>query len=114
MSIENQDDLMHRDGGYRQVVKTSDCGSDMRGFESHYPPHKNSDNFCYRNFYFECVGEFRRTQQTDRSVWVRARSEQRAWEVKFEQNLLKIQKKKNVTLVFQVFAGEFVTNLKHL
>ncbi len=26
-------------GGYRQVVKTSDCGSDIRGFESHYPPH---------------------------------------------------------------------------
>ena len=21
------------------MVKTSDCGSDMRGFESHYPPH---------------------------------------------------------------------------
>ena len=26
-------------GGYRQVVKTSDCGSDMHGFESHHPPH---------------------------------------------------------------------------
>ena len=21
------------------MVKTSDCGSDIRGFESHYPPH---------------------------------------------------------------------------
>ena len=25
-------------GGYRQEVKTWDCGSHMRGFESHYPP----------------------------------------------------------------------------
>ena len=25
-------------GGYRQAVKPSGCGSDMRGFESHYPP----------------------------------------------------------------------------
>ena len=28
-------------GGYSQVVKTAGCGSVMRGFESHYPPHKN-------------------------------------------------------------------------
>lgn len=27
-------------GGCRQVVKTSVCGSDIRGFESHHPPHK--------------------------------------------------------------------------
>ena len=27
-------------GGYRQVVKTQGCGSCIRGFESHYPPHK--------------------------------------------------------------------------
>ena len=26
-------------GGYSQVVKTAGCGSVMRGFESHYPPH---------------------------------------------------------------------------
>ena len=26
-------------GGFRQVVKTTDCGSVMRGFESHNPPH---------------------------------------------------------------------------
>ena len=26
-------------GGYRQVVKTQGCGSCIRGFESHYPPH---------------------------------------------------------------------------
>ena len=25
-------------GGCRQVVKTMDCGSIMRGFESHHPP----------------------------------------------------------------------------
>ena len=28
-----------RNGGCRQAVKASDCGSDMRGFESHLPPH---------------------------------------------------------------------------
>ena len=27
------------DGACRQVVKTSDCGSDMHGFESHQTPH---------------------------------------------------------------------------
>lgn len=33
----------YRDGACRQVVKTSDCGSDMHGFESHLAPHlKNS------------------------------------------------------------------------
>ena len=32
-------------GGYRQVVKTTDCGSVMRGFESHYPPIKNTVTF---------------------------------------------------------------------
>lgn len=26
-------------GGCRQGVKASDCGSDIRGFESHHPPH---------------------------------------------------------------------------
>ena len=26
-------------GGHRQAVKTMDCGSIMRGFESHCPPH---------------------------------------------------------------------------
>lgn len=29
-------------GGHRQAVKASDCGSDMRGFESHCPPHKKT------------------------------------------------------------------------
>ena len=31
--------VLARYGGSRQAVKTSDCGSDMRGFESHLPPH---------------------------------------------------------------------------
>ena len=34
------------------MVKTSDCGSDIRGFESHYPPHKKDCDFCYRPFYY--------------------------------------------------------------
>lgn len=29
----------YTDGGCRQAVKTKDCGSFMRGFESHHPPH---------------------------------------------------------------------------
>ena len=36
--------VMHeisKHGGYRQVVKTQGCGSCIRGFESHYPPHLN-------------------------------------------------------------------------
>lgn len=32
-------DLAESYGGHRQVVKASDCGSDMRGFEPHCPPH---------------------------------------------------------------------------
>ena len=31
-------------GGYSQVVKTAGCGSVMRGFESHYPPHFQGHN----------------------------------------------------------------------
>lgn len=30
---------MNTDGGCRQVVKASGCGSDIRGFEPHHPPH---------------------------------------------------------------------------
>ncbi len=31
-------------GGHRQAVKTMDCGSIMRGFESHCPPHLQKDS----------------------------------------------------------------------
>ena len=34
---------LQADGECRQVVKTSDCGSDMRGFESHHSPHYNKN-----------------------------------------------------------------------
>ena len=29
-----------------QLVSASDCGSEGRGFESHYPPHKNTLRFA--------------------------------------------------------------------
>ena len=32
------------DGGHRQAVKTMDCGSIMRGFESHCPPHLQKES----------------------------------------------------------------------
>ena len=35
------------------MVKTSDCGSDMHGFESHQAPHKKADDFCYLLFYYD-------------------------------------------------------------
>lgn len=35
------------------MVKTMDCGSIMRGFESHHPPHKKDSDFCYCLFYSE-------------------------------------------------------------
>ena len=44
------------DGECRQVVKTSDCGSDMRGFESHHSPHKKANDFCHWLFYL-VIGE---------------------------------------------------------
>ena len=42
---------MKTDGERRQVVKTSDCGSDMRGFESHRSPHKKDFGICRGLFY---------------------------------------------------------------
>ena len=38
-------------GGSRQAVKTSDCGSDMHGFESHQTPHKKDFGICQGLFY---------------------------------------------------------------
>ena len=34
-----------------QLVSASDCGSEGRGFESHYPPHKNPEAFASGIFY---------------------------------------------------------------
>ena len=33
------------------MVKASDCGSDIRGFEPHHPPHKKDFGFCQGLFY---------------------------------------------------------------
>lgn len=38
-----------RNGGIGEVVNTLDCGSSMRGFESHISPH-------YMNLYQSCYG----------------------------------------------------------
>ena len=34
-----------------QLVSASDCGSEGRGFESHYPPHKKYRGLCLGIFY---------------------------------------------------------------
>ena len=34
-----------------QLVSASDCGSEGRGFESHYPPHKNPEASASGIFY---------------------------------------------------------------
>ena len=34
-----------------QLVSASDCGSEGRGFESHYPPHKKALRFAEGIFY---------------------------------------------------------------
>ena len=39
-------------GGHRQVVKASDCGSDIRGFESHCPPHNKKKHPLWVRFLF--------------------------------------------------------------
>ena len=44
-------------GGCRQVVKTTDCGSVMRGFESHHPPHKKDFGLRQGLFYLSDEGE---------------------------------------------------------
>ena len=35
-------------GACRQAVKTSDCDSDMRGFESHHAPQIKLSNLCQK------------------------------------------------------------------
>ncbi len=40
MSLDAVISEKDKHGGYRQAVKTQGCGSCIRGFESHYPPHK--------------------------------------------------------------------------
>ena len=37
-----------------QLVSASDCGSEGRGFESHYPPHKNK-GYLFRYRLFLCA-----------------------------------------------------------
>ena len=36
-----------------QLVSASDCGSEGRGFESHYPPQKNRDTLLGVSFFLE-------------------------------------------------------------
>ena len=43
--------IINVDGVCRQAVKTSDCGSDMHGFESHQTPHKKDFGICQGLFY---------------------------------------------------------------
>ena len=44
------------DGASRQAVKTSDCGSDMRGFESHLAPHNKNKHPLWVRFLFVWLG----------------------------------------------------------
>ena len=37
--------------GVAKRPKAPDCGSGIRGFESHHPPHKKESSFCYSLFY---------------------------------------------------------------
>ena len=39
-------------GGYSSVGRASDCGSECRGFEPHYPPKKTNYLLVVRFFYF--------------------------------------------------------------
>ena len=63
--------LVIANGGCRQAVKTKDCGSFMRGFESHHPPHKKADNFSYRLFYFAEIWEMRTHHKAKLCKWER-------------------------------------------
>ena len=39
-----------------QLVSASDCGSEGRGFESHYPPHKNNRYSLSAGCFYENKG----------------------------------------------------------
>ena len=39
-----------------QLVSASDCGSEGRGFESHYPPHKKETSLRMSLFYVADMG----------------------------------------------------------
>ena len=42
-------------GGYSSVGRASDCGSECRGFEPHYPPKKERDTFWYVALLLYCL-----------------------------------------------------------
>ncbi len=48
------------------MVKTTDCGSVMRGFESHNPPHKKDFGFSQGLFYMCCEDE---NPQNAKHLW---------------------------------------------
>ena len=39
-----------------QLVSASDCGSEGRGFESHYPPHKITPPLARRGYFMARIG----------------------------------------------------------
>ena len=42
-------------GGYSSVGRASDCGSECRGFEPHYPPKKERYTFWYVALFLYCL-----------------------------------------------------------
>ena len=83
-------------GGCRQAVKASDCGSDIRGFDSHHPPHKKPSDFSYGAFYFAEILEMRTHHKAKLCFRVRARVS-RGWKKEmmnflFERRLLRTSK----------------------
>ncbi len=57
LDLEDFYDRIDIGGVCRQAVKTSDCGSDMRGFESHQTPHFSG---CYMVRFYERRDNFNR------------------------------------------------------
>ena len=47
-----------------QLVSASDCGSEGRGFESHYPPQKRRDILWMSLFFFWVIIEFEEAVST--------------------------------------------------